>query len=98
VVVTSDNPRHEPPAAILADIVAGLQQPAAAVVIEDRRAAIVHAVRAAATADVVLVAGKGHEDYQDIAGQKRAFSDVDEALQALALRRGTLHTAGGLAA
>jgi UDP-N-acetylmuramoyl-L-alanyl-D-glutamate--2,6-diaminopimelate ligase len=56
-------------------------------VIEDRRAAIAHAVRHAAKQDVVLVAGKGHEDYQEIAGQRLPFSDVEEAEAALRQRR-----------
>jgi UDP-N-acetylmuramoyl-L-alanyl-D-glutamate--2,6-diaminopimelate ligase len=86
VVITSDNPRHEAPQAILAQIVAGLQQPARATVIEDRRAAIAHALRQAHARDVVLIAGKGHEDYQDIAGVKLPFSDVQEAEAALAAR------------
>ncbi|HZT56301.1 MAG TPA: UDP-N-acetylmuramoyl-L-alanyl-D-glutamate--2,6-diaminopimelate ligase [Burkholderiaceae bacterium] len=89
VVVTSDNPRHEAPAAIVAQIVAGLvgsQERVA--VIEDRRAAIAHALRHADARDVILVAGKGHEDYQEINGVKQHFSDVEEAAVALRLREG----------
>jgi UDP-N-acetylmuramoyl-L-alanyl-D-glutamate--2,6-diaminopimelate ligase len=55
-------------------------------VIEDRREAIAYAVGAAAPADVVLIAGKGHEDYQEVAGVRRPFSDVAEALAALRVR------------
>ncbi|MEP7283435.1 MAG: UDP-N-acetylmuramoyl-L-alanyl-D-glutamate--2,6-diaminopimelate ligase [Rubrivivax sp.] len=77
VVLTSDNPRHEAPGAILAQIAAGLARPAATPVIEDRRSAIVHALAGAAPADVVLVAGKGHEDYQEVAGERLPYSDVD---------------------
>ncbi len=87
VVLTSDNPRHEPPASILRQIVAGLdgrQQPVT--VIEDRRQAIARAVREADANDVILLAGKGHEDYQEIAGRKLPFSDVDEARFALEAR------------
>ena len=87
VLVTSDNPRHEAPQAILADIVAGLAARDAARVVEDRRAAIAQAVGEADPRDVVLVAGKGHEDYQEVAGVRHAFSDVDEARRALAARR-----------
>lgn len=87
VVLTSDNPRSEPPGAILAQIAAGLQQGTRAVVIEDRRQAILDAVRSADPADVLLIAGKGHEDYQDIGGRKLPFSDIDEALIALQARR-----------
>ncbi|MBT9490382.1 MAG: UDP-N-acetylmuramoyl-L-alanyl-D-glutamate--2,6-diaminopimelate ligase [Rubrivivax sp.] len=83
VIVTSDNPRHEAPQAIVAQIVAGLAQPGAAQVVVDRRSAIAQAVAAAAPADVVLLAGKGHEDYQEIAGVKHPFSDAEEALKAL---------------
>jgi UDP-N-acetylmuramoyl-L-alanyl-D-glutamate--2,6-diaminopimelate ligase len=85
VVITSDNPRSESPAAILADIAQGLQG-GRATLIEDRRSAIAQAVGQAHARDVVLVAGKGHEDYQEIAGQKQPFSDIAEANAALALR------------
>lgn len=86
VVVTSDNPRHEPPADILRQIADGMDADAQAVVIEDRRAAIVHAVRGAGHRDVILLAGKGHEPEQEIAGVKYPFSDLDEARAALAGR------------
>jgi len=89
VVVTSDNPRHEAPAFILLQIVAGLAGSQERVkVIEDRRAAIAHAVRSAGANDVILVAGKGHEDYQEIRGVKQHFSDVEEATAALRTREG----------
>ena len=84
VVLTSDNPRLEDPALILQQIRAGLPVDAEVVVIEDRRTAIAHAVRRAAAADVVLIAGKGHEAYQDMAGIKRPFSDAAVAAEALA--------------
>ncbi len=86
VVVTSDNPRNEPPAEILKQIAAGMARPDRAVVIEDRRAAIVHAVTQAQPNDVILIAGKGHEADQEIAGVKHPFSDVHEAQVALAGR------------
>ena len=86
IVLTSDNPRHESPAAILEQIRAGVADSPAVVVIEDRRAAIGHAVGRAAGNDVVLIAGKGHEDTQDIAGVKRPFSDAAVAAQVLAQR------------
>jgi UDP-N-acetylmuramyl-tripeptide synthetase len=89
VVVTSDNPRNESPAFILLQIVAGFPGSQERVkVIQDRRAAIAHAVRNAAASDVILVAGKGHEDYQEIAGVKHHFSDIEEASAALCLREG----------
>jgi len=87
VVVTSDNPRGEPPAAILAEIVAGIAECTKVTVVEDRRAAIARAIASADARDVILVAGKGHEDYQDIAGVKHPFSDAAEAEHALASRR-----------
>ena len=86
VVITSDIPRREAPAAIIAHIAAGVPQSGSAQVIEDRRAAIQYAVRSADAADVILLAGKGHEDYQEIAGVKRPFSDVDAARASLVER------------
>jgi UDP-N-acetylmuramoyl-L-alanyl-D-glutamate--2,6-diaminopimelate ligase len=92
VVVTSDNPRSEDPARILAQVMAGARQSQAAAAtrslqaIEDRREAIVHAVRQAAPEDVVLIAGKGHEQTQEIAGVKHPFCDVAEATAALQAR------------
>lgn len=88
VVITSDNPRDEAPEAILADIEAGIAASTECLVVADRRAAIVRAVLEAGSRDVVLIAGKGHEDYQEIAGHKLAFSDVDEARAALLTRAG----------
>ena len=84
VLVTSDNPRSEDPAAIVAEIVAGMR---GAPVEIDRAAAIRQAVLAAAPADVVLLAGKGHEPYQDLGGVRLPFSDVEQAKAALAARR-----------
>ena len=86
VVVTSDNPRGEAPAAILAEIAAGIVQRDRTLLIEDRRSAIAGAVADADARDVIVIAGKGHEDYQEIAGVKLPFSDVVEASAALARR------------
>ena len=86
VVVTSDNPRGEDPLAIIADILRGAGQ--AAAVQPDRAAAIAAEVAAAADEDVVLIAGKGHEPYQEIAGQRLPFSDADRACDAIARRGG----------
>jgi UDP-N-acetylmuramoyl-L-alanyl-D-glutamate--2,6-diaminopimelate ligase len=88
VVITSDNPRDEIPEAILAQILAGVVSHDEVDVIEDRRLAIRHAVERAAPGDVVLLAGKGHEDYQELAGVRRPFSDLAEARAALAWRAG----------
>lgn len=81
VIVTSDNPRNEDPLAIIADITAGMS--GAYRIEADRGAAIAAAVQSAGAGDVVLVAGKGHEDYQEIHGVKYPFSDVAAATQAL---------------
>ena len=86
VLLTSDNPRGEAPAKILADIAAGIR--AGVPMIEDRRAAIHKVVREADARDLVVVAGKGHEDYQEIAGVKHPFSDAEVVAEALAARRG----------
>ncbi|UTH75570.1 UDP-N-acetylmuramoyl-L-alanyl-D-glutamate--2,6-diaminopimelate ligase [Chromobacterium sp. IIBBL 290-4] len=81
-VLTSDNPRSEDPQAIIRDVLAGMDA-ARAHVEADREAAIHWAVSQAKVGDVVLVAGKGHEEYQDIAGVKRPFSDFRVAEEAL---------------
>jgi UDP-N-acetylmuramoyl-L-alanyl-D-glutamate--2,6-diaminopimelate ligase len=98
VIVTSDNPRGEMPRAIIEQIRAGMSVQAAesaqVALIEDRREAIAQAVRSAGAGDVVLLAGKGHEDYQEVAGERRPFSDVQEARAALALRDGATGAAG----
>jgi UDP-N-acetylmuramoyl-L-alanyl-D-glutamate--2,6-diaminopimelate ligase len=84
--LTSDNPRSEDPLAILAQMVSGLQAPQAVCVEPDRARAIARVLAAAADRDVVLIAGKGHESTQDIAGVKHPFSDVAQARAALAAR------------
>jgi UDP-N-acetylmuramyl-tripeptide synthetase len=88
VVVTSDNPRSESPSAIIEQVSAGVPAERMMVVrhIADRRDAIAEAVALAASADVVLIAGKGHEDYQEVAGQRLPFSDAQEAHRALERR------------
>jgi len=91
VVVTTDNPRSEKPETIISDIVAGfsVKMPRAVhyKMIDDRAAAITQAINAAAQGDVVLLAGKGHEDYQEILGKRLPFSDVEQARVALQRRR-----------
>ncbi len=86
VVLTSDNPRHEAPGFILSQILVGVIGHDDVDVIEARRAAIAHAVQAADARDVVLIAGKGHEDYQEVAGARKPFSDIDTARTLLAVR------------
>ena len=83
VIVTDDNPRGEDGEAIVADILAGFRRPGEHRVLRDRRAAIRAAVREAEAGDIVLVAGKGHEPYQEVAGQRLPFDDVAEARAAL---------------
>ena len=88
VVLTSDNPRGEAPAFILSQILVGVIGHDDVDVIEDRRAAIAYAVAAADARDVILVAGKGHEDYQEVAGARHPFDDVAVARTLLAARAG----------
>lgn len=86
VIVTDDNPRTEDGDAIVADIVAGFAKPDAAIVLRDRRAAITRAINEASAADIVLVAGKGHETYQEVAGVKHDFDDMAVARELLEAR------------
>jgi len=83
-IVTSDNPRSEQPLAIIDAIVAGMSRPE---IEADRARAIQRAVLEATSADVILLAGKGHEPYQEISGVRHPFSDIEQASRALALRR-----------
>jgi UDP-N-acetylmuramoyl-L-alanyl-D-glutamate--2,6-diaminopimelate ligase len=86
VIVTDDNPRGEDGDAIVAEIMAGFADPSKVVVERDRRRAIERAVGAAGPGDIVLVAGKGHETYQEIAGVKHPFDDREVAAAALSAR------------
>ena len=86
VIVTSDNPRSEAPRAIIDQVLAGITGPVEA--IEERQVAIFTAVHHAQPGDVVLLAGKGHETYQEIAGVRHPFSDREVAAAALAERQG----------
>jgi len=95
VVITSDNPRSEDPQRILDEIKLGAQQETRqrgveVVTLADRRDAILYAVDHASAGDLVLVAGKGHEKYQDIGGQLLPFDDVAVAREALRARRDRL--------
>ncbi len=83
VILTDDNPRTEEPARIMADMVAGLRDPAAVQVEHDRVKAINLAIRQASKQDIILVAGKGHEDYQIIGTDKRHYSDRETVAAAL---------------
>lgn len=87
LVVTDDNPRTEDPASIRSAILRGAGGATAEVVeVGDRRAAIREALRRATTGDVVLLAGKGHETGQEIAGVVQPFDDRDVALEELGAR------------
>jgi UDP-N-acetylmuramoyl-L-alanyl-D-glutamate--2,6-diaminopimelate ligase len=86
VYLTDDNPRGEDGDAIVADTLAGFTAPGRVVVERDRRRAIARAIAAATTGDIVLIAGKGHEPYQEIAGRKLPFDDRQVAAECLARR------------
>jgi UDP-N-acetylmuramoyl-L-alanyl-D-glutamate--2,6-diaminopimelate ligase len=90
IILTSDNPRNEAPQTIATEVMAGFapaRQNHSTIHQElDRRQAIRWAAQQAASEDVILIAGKGHEDYQEIAGIKYPFSDIQEARSALAAR------------
>jgi UDP-N-acetylmuramoyl-L-alanyl-D-glutamate--2,6-diaminopimelate ligase len=80
IILTSDNPRFEDPLAIIEDIKKGLNGTKPLKVIPDRREALKQAIKELKKGDVLLVAGKGHEDYQEIKGKKIPFSDREEVL------------------
>ena len=83
VILTDDNPRSEDPAQIVADILSGIETRDTVHVEHDRATAIRVGIVAAGANDLVLVAGKGHEDYQEVAGQRLPFSDIEQVWQAL---------------
>jgi UDP-N-acetylmuramoyl-L-alanyl-D-glutamate--2,6-diaminopimelate ligase len=84
VIATSDNPRSEDPDAILRDVAVGLS--GSHEVLRDRRAAIERAIELAGPDDCVVIAGKGHEDYQIVGSERRSFDDREEARRALRAR------------
>lgn len=86
IIVTNDNPRSEDPASIAAEIVRGMSHPSGCLVIADRAQAIDFAVQQAKAGDIVLIAGKGHEDYQIFAHQTLPFSDSKHARLSLQRR------------
>ena len=86
-LITDDNPRFEDGDAIVSQILSGMKAPGAAHVERDREQAIARAVALAGPGDVVLIAGKGHEDYQQIGATRRHFSDAEAAREALWRRR-----------
>lgn len=89
-VVTSDNPRHEDPLAIIAAVQAGAEAGATALTVEpDRREAIARTLAVARAGDVVLIAGKGHEQYQEIGATRLPFDDVAVVQEVLAATHGS---------
>ncbi len=88
VIITTDNPRHEDPKKIIDEILAGLSNASDATIIEDRAAAIAWAIANAGPTDVVLIAGKGHEEYQEVGSERHAFSDVALAVAAAKSKEG----------
>ncbi len=85
IVITDDNPRSEEPTNIVSDILSGMSHPEAVLVEHDRKLAITHAIEQAKPTDIILIAGKGHEQYQEIKGIKYVFNDnqvVIDILQA----------------
>ncbi|WP_438307367.1 UDP-N-acetylmuramoyl-L-alanyl-D-glutamate--2,6-diaminopimelate ligase [Pseudomonas guariconensis] len=84
VLVTDDNPRTEDPQRIFDDIRPGFAKPADVEFVAGRGDAIAHLIATAAADDVIVLAGKGHEDYQEINGERHDFSDLVEAEKALA--------------
>lgn len=87
IIVTSDNPRFENPDLIIEDIMKGFVESDNVIVESDRKTAIELAIKNADSKDIVLIAGKGHEDYQDIRGTKHPFKDYDIAEAALQLKK-----------
>jgi UDP-N-acetylmuramoyl-L-alanyl-D-glutamate--2,6-diaminopimelate ligase len=83
IVLTTDNPRGELPEEIIRDMMAGLDEPARAEVVTDRGEAIRHAILGSHSGDIVLIAGKGHETWQETSGQKIPFSDEASVRSAL---------------
>jgi UDP-N-acetylmuramoyl-L-alanyl-D-glutamate--2,6-diaminopimelate ligase len=83
IVMTTDNPRNESPKSIFDDMMSGLGSPDDAIVIKDRAAAIRQAILESDSGDIVLIAGKGHEKWQETKGQRIPFSDEAAVLAAL---------------
>jgi UDP-N-acetylmuramoyl-L-alanyl-D-glutamate--2,6-diaminopimelate ligase len=86
-IITSDNPRTEDPQCIIDEIITGVQHAADYVALPERQEAIAHAIATAQSRDTVVIAGKGHEDYQILGQTRRHFDDCEVALAALERRR-----------
>jgi UDP-N-acetylmuramoyl-L-alanyl-D-glutamate--2,6-diaminopimelate ligase len=88
VILTDDNPRDEDPIQIIIDILSGMDDPDSVYKFRNRSEAIIRTAQLAGPKDIVLIAGKGHEDYQQVGTERRPFSDRDQARQALQQRKG----------
>ncbi|MGJ3493076.1 UDP-N-acetylmuramoyl-L-alanyl-D-glutamate--2,6-diaminopimelate ligase [Piscirickettsia salmonis] len=77
LILTSDNPRNESPLSIIDEICSGLLLPEQVTIITERKQAIEVAIAALKNGDVLVIAGKGHENYQEVSGQRHYFSDID---------------------
>jgi murE/murF fusion protein len=86
VLITSDNPRDEAPEVIVSQVLWGCDSAVHVAAVIDRIEAVNQALQEAAPQDVVLMAGKGHEDYQEVAGQRLPYSDIEQAATALRAR------------
>ena len=86
VIITSDNPRTEDPEVIISEIVEGLPSDCEYLSISSRREAIMKAAEISSEGDIVLIAGKGHETYQEINGKTEDFDDRKEVLSAISSR------------
>lgn len=93
LVIADDNPRNEEGDEIVQHILSGISAKSAVTIIRDRARAIAYAIDHAANADVVLIAGKGHETYQDIGGNRLMFSDANQVRLALQKRNEQQHKA-----
>ena len=85
VILTDDNPRSESPSAIVKDMLAGMASPENAIVEHDRYNALAHALKHSSGDDIILLAGKGHEDYQVLANETVHYSDRESAQRLLEL-------------
>ncbi len=94
ITVTSDNPRSEDPEAIIEDIMPGFEKPSAVIRIPDRKKAIIQSIQNAKAESMILIAGKGHETYQEVNGERHDFDDRLIAKQALENRNMNSQTTG----
>ena len=87
IIITSDNPRTEDPLSIIKDIQNGISGTVPYSIIENRKSAVDEAIKHATPGDIVLIAGKGHEDYQIVGNNRYRFDDREAALSAIKRNR-----------